>query len=321
MHCCSIYLYFCCLHVEFSLLKLGWGELFMNAKAFDLGNDYRIEKLYNPQLDVDLDLYFSGLENCLSDFACGPFIRDCFLIHYITRGKGFYIYNDERYELSEGDLFCIFPGIFTYYATYSDDPWSFCWVGFNGRKSLEMLKIGGITTNSPVMHLLPEFALDELIKSCVYTVGLDESYSKTMFQGFLYLIMSKIHDNFRKSGICINIKNTALIYVEKAFFFIDYNYYKSISVHDIYTYIGLERTYFSKIFKQVTGKSPQNYLIHYRIEKAVELMKMDQFTFKQIALSVGISNEYYFSRLFKKVKGVSPREFLVVNNIHRTIIE
>ncbi|MHB8963859.1 MAG: AraC family transcriptional regulator [Saccharofermentanales bacterium] len=281
----------------------------MIGEAFEFAYSNRIEKYCSRLLDVDLDLYYCGLENCVADFTCGPHARYCFLIHYIVKGKGYFIANNIRYELKQGDLFTIYPGDLTYYATYPEDPWSFCWFGFGGKKVVELLLGCGITKNTPVMNLSDEDALYELVQNCVKAIPESGEPIKPALQGYLYLIFSRMQDCHLKAEKTGIKKALFTEHVEKALLIIEYSFFKAATVQDIADYVGLERTYFSKIFRITTGMSPQEYLITYRMEKAAHLIETTRLSFKQIGASVGIPNEYYFSRLFKKTKGVSPKKF------------
>lgn len=281
----------------------------MLGKPYKFTNDSRIEKFAARLIDADLDLYYCGLENCTTNFHYGPFARTDYLIHYIVKGTGFYEFNKKRYELSQGDIFTIFPGDITYYASYPEDPWSFCWIAFNGRKVTEYLKKCGITRNAPSMSILPKYTFDDIVESCVNALSEETGAVKTQLQGYLYLIFSKLQENYSRIEKPIQLTDKSSEYIRQAILFIEYNFSKPIAISEISDYVALERTYFSKIFTKTTGLSPQQYLIQYRIEKAVSLIESSDLNLNQIGLSVGIPNQYYFSRLFKKIKDVNPTEY------------
>ena len=52
-----------------------------------------------------------------------------------------------------------------------------------------------------------------------------------------------------------------------------------------------------------------DYLNHFRIEQAKELLCQTELSIKNISIDVGFSDEFYFSRLFKKSVGVSPQHY------------
>lgn len=86
------------------------------------------------------------------------------------------------------------------------------------------------------------------------------------------------------------------------------NYHTDITVESIAHETGLERCYFSTLFKAQTGKSPHEYLTSLRISKACTLMKQGSMSISSIARSVGLDCRN-FSRLFKKETGFTPLEY------------
>ncbi len=65
-----------------------------------------------------------------------------------------------------------------------------------------------------------------------------------------------------------------------------------------------------KIFTDIFGISPINYIHKIRIEKAKELFKGDFGKISDVATSVGYNNIYHFSKMFKIHTGVSPSEYI-----------
>ena len=104
-------------------------------------------------------------------------------------------------------------------------------------------------------------------------------------------------------------------YIKEALSFIENNYMKEITVEDIAESSGLNRSYFGKIFKETVGKSPQEFLISYRMIKAAELLKLTHYPINEIGNAVGYPNQLHFSRAFKSVYGVSPRNWRKDNSV------
>ena len=53
----------------------------------------------------------------------------------------------------------------------------------------------------------------------------------------------------------------------------------------------------------------KQYLIYYRIEKAVRRLKLSNQSVQEIAESVGYANQFYFAREFHRLTGVTPTEY------------
>ena len=67
--------------------------------------------------------------------------------------------------------------------------------------------------------------------------------------------------------------------------------------------------YFSRIFKEETGKNFVEYLTGVRMERAKELLKEGRCSIKEICCMTGYSEPNYFSRTFKKNMGITPTEY------------
>jgi len=91
--------------------------------------------------------------------------------------------------------------------------------------------------------------------------------------------------------------------------YIHLNYEKNITLGEMSRLINYSTSYFSTLFKSVTSKSYIEYLNHYRIKKAMELLKNTDMRVIDVASSVGFENVSNFNRLFKKLIGMSPRDY------------
>ena len=93
---------------------------------------------------IDLLLDFYGYEDCQPNYSFGPAIRDGFVLHFITKGKGVFHYKGEQIFLKAGDLFLLKPNELTYYKADSEDPWSYYWLGISGTKVSDYFNLSEI---------------------------------------------------------------------------------------------------------------------------------------------------------------------------------
>lgn len=94
--------------------------------------------------------------------------------------------------------------------------------------------------------------------------------------------------------------------------YMENNYAKDISIEQLATLYYVSPTYLSKIFKDLTGVSPINYLIQIRLKNAHQMLEKQDLTVKEVAKAVGYEDAYHFSKSFKKHFGISPS--IVKNN-------
>lgn len=87
-------------------------------------------------------------------------------------------------------------------------------------------------------------------------------------------------------------------------------YSEPLHVDDIANICGLNRSYLSRLFKDATGSTLQQYLITYRMKMAIKLMKETNYDIQHIAFSVGYCDIFTFSKAFKKHFGIAPSLYM-----------
>lgn len=237
-----------------------------------------------------------GEHHCNSSHIFGPAIRDYYLLHFIVSGEGYFYTNNKEYKLSRGNIFIIRPNETTTYRASSDNPWYYRWIGF--------------TTN---LDLSVAFSEDTIYApECDYLfrllVGAD---SVNAFKE--YYICAKIFELVSLLSYKHEQVNKSHKYVEMAKNYIETNYNSTyISIADIADKLNLDRSYFSTLFKKHTGKSPQEYLLDFRLDKAAELLAVNALKSGEVGKACGYTDQFNFSKMFKKKFGVSPSKYVSI---------
>ncbi len=91
--------------------------------------------------------------------------------------------------------------------------------------------------------------------------------------------------------------------------FIKKNYMKKIQAQDICSELYISSTTFYNAFKANSDETFIEYLTHYRLEKAMLLLRSSSKSIHEVAESVGIKDHYYFSKIFKKYTGMTALEY------------
>lgn len=76
---------------------------------------------------------------------------------------------------------------------------------------------------------------------------------------------------------------------------------------------GMSPKKFRKIFKSVMKKTPKEYSIEQKLQKAKELLKTGKYRVNEVAYLVGYEDVFYFSKLFKRKMGISPKDVIKTN--------
>lgn len=86
-------------------------------------------------------------------------------------------------------------------------------------------------------------------------------------------------------------------------------YHTKLTNDSLAALTGLSTVYFRKLFTELTGRSPIDYVHALRIEKAKEMLRSDHGSVSDIAQTLGYPSIYDFSRAFKKHVGVAPSRY------------
>lgn len=84
------------------------------------------------------------------------------------------------------------------------------------------------------------------------------------------------------------------------------DYAKPLSLNDLSEVLGVSPKYFCRFFKEMSGRTPIDYLNYYRIECAAEQLLSTDQSVTEIAFNCGFNDLSYFIKTFKKYKGLSP---------------
>lgn len=268
---------------------------------------------------IDLGLYQFGMEQCSPSHSYGPAARNHFLFHYIISGTGTLYADDstgttKTYHLKSGEGFLIFPNQITTYIADKELPWEYVWIEFDGLRAKEAMDTAGFSLDRPIFHTKQRDMSQKMEEELVYIATHSD---ETIFNiiGHLYLFL----DYFMRSTVSTVVKGSTKLqdyYIKEAITYIEQNFQNDISVVDIANRLGINRSYFGKIFKQTLKQTPQEFLINYRMIKATELLRFTKMSIGDISKAVGYENQLHFSRAFKKIYNISPREWRNINAVN-----
>ncbi len=148
------------------------------------------------------------------------------------------------------------------------------------RQSLQSSDIFG--TKDPYHEILSAESLDALIDTLCHMVHSILSY---MSEGNNNYIIKQVNE------------------------FIQNNYYKNIKLTDIASYIPINSSYLSRLYKEKTNQTITSAIRSIRIDKAKELLQNSKLKTYEIAEKTGFDDSAYFSYVFKHETGFSPSQF------------
>ena len=82
-----------------------------------------------------------------------------------------------------------------------------------------------------------------------------------------------------------------------------------LTLTDLAGHFALSPSHLSRIFRRETGFGIRESLVHYRIQRACELLMTTDCSVTEIADRCGFSDSNYFGDAFRKATGLSPRAY------------
>ncbi len=97
--------------------------------------------------------------------------------------------------------------------------------------------------------------------------------------------------------------------VVQAKLYMDNHYSEAIQLNSISNEAYFSKFHFLRLFKSMYGKTPHQYLLNLRVEKAKNFLKEGR-PVTEVCTAVGFESPTSFSTLFKRIVGVSPSLFI-----------
>lgn len=256
----------------------------------------------------ELIYYYHGKQYCVPGYNWGPGVKDHYKILFIHEGKGSYQINGCTYALKKGQGFMVFPDTICQMKADEHEPWVYSWIAFQGTSVDRLLAQVNLSKASPHFQFAPAGWFDPWLDQFTDAQALEKN-SGLIVHSLLYRLIAEWIDMLTAPNQTGYLPKAKEVYVSKAIEYIKMNYYNKVSISELAKLIGIDRIYLSSLFKEVEQLSPQMYLLHYRMDKACDLMNNQQLSISDISHSVGYSDPLLFSKMFKKVKGVSPSHY------------
>lgn len=212
----------------------------------------------------------------------------------IIGGGEYLYYNDRRYRLGAGDLVCFRQG--DSYRIELENSYIKCYViNFQWdahTPTFPLYSCGDLTNQFVRLHTL-------------WTRMRNEEYDSLESMGLLYQLLAEIFRRRSNSGIPRRKKER----IQPAVKYLQDNFaQQELRISHLCELCGLTERSPRRLFQEVYGLSPKQYLSEQRIRYAKKLL-IDGCSIGEAALLCGFHDVYTFSSFFKRNYGASPREY------------
>lgn len=251
----------------------------------------------------DLSLCEIGNYKCEPGYSYGPVVRKENIFHFVLSGRGTLTINEKKYRIEGGQGFLIPDAVLAYYEADHKNPWSYVWIHVAGPKANEAFQRAGITAKHPI-----------------FTPSDDPKHLTTLFMDLLenneneFYCMARTYEILdfiigHSTNKVQSQTNRQLDYVRKVIKFVQLKYNEQIHVEEIAIMFGLNRSYLSRLFKEATGRTIQDYILSCRMNEAKRYLACKDYSIQYVAYAVGYNDTFTFSKAFKRFTGLSPSEF------------
>ena len=91
--------------------------------------------------------------------------------------------------------------------------------------------------------------------------------------------------------------------------YIDKHYTEKIQIAELSKIIHVCDDRMIRLFKEVTGETPVEYILNLRVEHALKLLMEDNLSIAEIAEKTGFGSATYMTRVFKQKLGITPGKY------------
>ena len=226
---------------------------------------------------------------------------------YVASGKAIFYFNGEPKEVAAGHMVLFHPRQEQHYEYFAVDRPEVYWVHFTGSDVRNILRHYDIPLDRNVIYSGSSATYAYLFKEMINELQTCRTGYQELLEMYLRQIFLLVQRSWeeRKPTVSSYLQEE-IDYARKYF---NEHYNEDISIEEYAQSRGMSVSWFLRNFKQMTMKSPMQYILAIRINNAVSLLETTDYNVTEISTIVGYENPLYFSRIFKKQKGISPSDY------------
>ena len=254
------------------------------------------EKIFHYPLHIK----FTGTDEWIAGCYGKRTNAEVFAIEFIREGGMSFVQDGKKYLVEKDSLFIVRPGANNEVFMEKHD---YC---------LKMTSSIGGPLLEPLLISLGIEKLDyiqlsnPLLFEKIMQTGIDELKNKkedvhARCSEIAYKTLLQLGIEYKRSFYPISLAN--------AVSFLENNIHNTLPLNKICESLGISQSTLNRLFRKYLGMAPVEYFISQKMLAAKEMLKNDKLSIKEIAESLGYSNQLYFSTEFRKRNGFSPREF------------
>lgn len=231
-------------------------------------------------------------------------------LYFLEKGMSKYFIDSEIYVLCEGDFVFVPKGHFHKTGDYRTEPSERLLIQFDddflGEEYIKYIKF--LEQNKHVRVPADRLYRIKEIFSKIEHEQRHKSKDYVEMQRLFLRELLILINRYKSDDINTELTNSYKI-IQDAAKYINENYSLELNLDMIASKYALSRSYFSRLFKEVTGFGFSEYLNITRISASEKLLLGQNLPITEVAAACGFNDSNYFAAVFKSIKGITPKKF------------
>lgn len=256
--------------------------------------------------NMHVGLIVAAFTKCPELWSDIDYTPDYNKFYFILEGEGWLKVGEQEFYPKPNQL-CLMPaGVKQSYSNINKNTFTKYWCHFSAK--IGELNIFSVVKTPLIINVENTGILENLFQKLIYHYNNSTFTSSLYSQAVLIEILAFFLENISEEEIFIN-SSSSIDKLEKIFLYIENNISEDISIKQLAKMTNFHPNYFIRFFKKHTGISPAHYINKRRMEKAKNLLTLNNMSVTYIGESLGFNDLYHFSRMFKTYTGFSPTEY------------
>lgn len=226
-------------------------------------------------------------------------------LHLVLGGKGYVRVGGKEYGLEAGQGFYYGPGLEQDYRTDPQHPWEVFWVHVAG-EGLDRL-LNGRGASSVWLFTYGNLPKLEGLTGELLQLASPENRNEVRLATKLYELLVELGVSAEIVGPAAALDRRARI--RETAEWIRLRCTEPLTLPQMAEQAGLSTYYFSRMFHEVMGRTPMEWLFECRLAAAKQMLMSTEWTIQQVAASAGFSQSSYFIARFRQHTGLTPLEY------------
>jgi len=249
--------------------------------------------------NVFMDLRYIGLSvgenfesHCHKDEGVYEF-------HLVLEGQGIFCNGDQEYTLEPGTLFFSLPEevhsarstvpMVLYYCNF--------WLYPEDQNLKNALRDHFLGHASMKVGRATNLVFEEIRRKV-------QSRDTWLRHSAEYQLLAYLYELLSGEGQSTN--HQGQLYINEALNYMQAQIRKDLKMDELVQRLGIDKSYFIRLFKKNMGTSPLRYYLNLKMDAAKDSLRNSEKPIRLIARELGYEDEFYFSRIFKMYEGISP---------------